>query len=72
VLITCMTRRAVVVRTQIIFLNRRAHDHLADEPSWPLQGLEVPEVCRGWELAVATMRPNEIAEVVSLPAGDIL
>lgn len=31
------------------------------------QGLEKPEVIAGWELAVASMKPNEIAEVVCRP-----
>ena len=32
-----------------------------------IQGLERPEVIPGWELAVAGMKPNEIAEITCAP-----
>lgn len=38
--------------------------HDRNRQSIDRQGLDKPEVIPGWELAVASMKPNEIAEVV--------
>lgn len=39
-----------------------------DKPMEFMLGLERPEVIPGWELAIATMKPNEVAEITCSPA----
>jgi HSP20 family molecular chaperone IbpA len=46
---------------------RSPHDRLPSPPLILSQGLANPEVIRGWEMAVATMKPNEVAEITCSP-----